>query len=516
MADEHITYRKNIEASKRIVSNTFILFARMFFLTVVNLYTVRVILWNLGDIDYGVFNSIAGVVFMSTFLSQTLALSIQRFYSYALGTDDRHQLQETFIASTHIVIAISVITIIILETIGVWFINTHLVISEDRLFAANWVFQFTLTTFVVTLIQIPYMAAVFAHEHMGVYAFISSLECILRLLVAILVGVGLYDNLIVYGFGLWVVALIVLLSYMIFAHCRYSECRIHKLRNREIYKELLSFSGWTLYGNFSGVTIIQGGTILLNMFFGPIANTAYSIANHAYNALNALSNSTVLAFRPAMIKSYANHNYSYLNGLFYANSKLMLYLLLCVSLPIIFEMKTILTWWLGYTFEEMVSFTQFYVIYLICLAISHPITTIIQATGKVKYYSIFVESLTILCIPIAWFLFRNGAASVSLFYVMIGTCVTAHIVRLIILKNYYSEFSFRYYFTKFIFPACICIIFSSTVTAALSNYIDGALARFFAVAFISPLATIACAYMISVTKSEKALLTNYVKRLINH
>ena len=505
---------ENLGKSGRIATNTLVLFVRMFLIIVINLYAVRVVLQNLGETDYGVFNTIAGVVLTSTFLSHTLALSVQRFYSYAIGKQEGAYLREIFSASLLIVILLSLLILILFESVGIWFVDTQLIIPADRLPAARWIFQFALFSFILTLLQIPFIAAVFAHEDMGFYALISTIDCILRLLVAWLIGLTAADHLILYGGGLLGIAFLVFLSYVFIACRRYTECRFKKVKQKEVYKELLSFSGWTMYGNISGMAMIQGSTILLNVFFGPLANAAFAIANQIYNALGSLSNTVVLAFRPAMIKSYAEQKFDYLDGLFYVHNKALLYLQIAVCLPLVCEMPTILHWWLGDFSQEMVVFSRLFVVYVVGLVMNNPISTIIQATGHVKYYSLTVESITILSLPVAWLFFRLGYPSFTLFVVMIVICILAHLVRLICLHHYYPSFSYRQYIFTLIVPATICVLLSLLAVIPLHRSISSDVLRFLSVVAVSTVVISLCAYFIGLNRDERSSVTRFVKHYI--
>lgn len=514
MNTEQVHSDGNLRKSGRIATNTLVLFARMFFIIIINLYAVRIVLRNLGEIDYGIFNTIAGVVLTSTFLSHTLALSVQRFYSYAIGKRDEAYLREIFSASLLIVILLSLLIVIVFESVGIWFVDTQLVIPAERLAAAKWIFQFALFAFILTLLQIPFTAAVFAHEDMGIYALISTIDCVLKLLVAWLIGLSASDHLVFYGVGLLGVAILVFLSYAFVACRRYSECRFQKVQQKKVFRELLSFSGWTMYGNLSGMAMIQGSTILLNVFFGPLANAAFAIANQIYNALGSLSNTIVLAFRPAMIKSYAERKFDYLDTLFYAHNKAILYLLIVVCLPLVYEMPTILHWWLVDYSREMVVFCRLFVIYIVGLVMNNPISTVIQATGHVKYYSLTVESITILSLPLAWLFFRLGYPSHMLFIVMIVVCFLAHVVRLICLHHYYPSFSYRQYLFTLMVPAVVCVFVSMAAVTVLHRSISGDVARFFAVSCVSTILIALCAYFIGLNREERLSLTQLVKQYI--
>lgn len=508
------TLNNNNKYSKRIATNTLVLFARMLIITCVNLYTVRWVLHGLGSEDYGIFNAVAGVVTASTCISSVLALSTQRFYSYSMGRGEQEKLKDIFSVSLNIVVVLAIILLILFELVGPWFVSTQLTIPESRLSAALWAFQFSLLSFVFTLIQIPFIGAVFANEDMGIYALVSTLDCFSKLLIAYLIGHTNSDDLVFYGASMMLEAFIVMLFYMIIGWRKYEECRYARVTDKRLYKQLGSFSGWSFYGALSGVGMTQGSVIILNIFFGPIVNAAFSIANQIYNAINSLSNSIVIAFRPAMVKSYSSLDYKYLEQLFFTGNKALLYLLVIIALPFILETHAVLTFWLGYCTKEMVLFSRLYVIYTICLAMHNPITTIIQATGNIKKYSIYVESLTILSLPICWASFKLGAPSYSIFIVMIGLCSVAHIIRLYMLRNCLHEFTFSKYFRQLICPSIIFITLACCITMISRTLVTDVLRQFFITCTVSSTCCLLLIYLIGVNKQERALINKLAKKLI--
>ena len=307
MDSRHQTELNN-NRSKRIASNTLVLFARMLIITCVNLYSVRWVLNGLGTIDYGIFNAVAGVVTASSCISSVLALSTQRFYSYAMGQGNHEQLKEIFTVSLQIVAILSVIIIIIFELLGPWFVSTQLTIPAERLGAASWVLQFSLFSFIFTLLQIPFIGAIFSNENMGIYAIASTLDCIVKLFIAYMIGKTNADNLIFYGAAMMSEAFLLMVFYMLVAYRKYPECKYQKVKDKTLYKQLFAFSGWTFYGTISSMGMTQGSIVLLNIFFGPIINAAFNIANQIYNAINTLANTINIAIRPSMIKTYSSHN----------------------------------------------------------------------------------------------------------------------------------------------------------------------------------------------------------------
>jgi O-antigen/teichoic acid export membrane protein len=507
------TYSK----SKRIASNTILLFVRMFILTIINLYAVRLVLRGLGEVDYGIYNAIGGVITISSIICSVLALAIQRFSSIAIGEHDEKKLNEIFSVSINITIISAFLILLVFETVGIWFVNTQMTIPANRMAAADWVFQFTLFTFICSIIQIPYTASIFSHEDMGIYAIVSTIECLGRLLIAFLLKLIIIDNLIFYGFGLLLVAVFVLIMYVVIGQYRYKECHYHKTKNITLYKQLLSFSGWSTFGSVANTAMIQGGTILINIFYGPLANVAFGIALQINNAFSALTNSMTFSFRPAMIKAYAEKNYNYVNQLFAISNKFILYVLLAVAIPIIAEMRTILNIWLGSVNDNTLLFSQFMIVYMICTAMHNPITIIIYASGHVKGYHLPVESITLMCLPLTWLLFRIGLPSYSIFYSMIGVCLIAHFVRLRCLHHYYDNFSILQYFTSLIIPAIAIITLGTMTTYFLHYNIENTIWRFIAVGTLSPLTIFLLAFFIGMNVQERQIFKGFIMSYIkNH
>lgn len=514
MAFCQTTVPSNNRHSKRIAVNTIVLFARMLIITCVNLYTVRWVLNGLGTTDYGIFNAVAGVVTASTCVSSVLAISTQRFYSFSMGKNEYGKLRAVFSVSLNIVFALAIIIFALLELVGPWFVSIQLTIPVDRLSAALWIFQFSLCSFVFSLIQIPFIGAMFANEDMSIYALVSTFDSIAKLLIAYAISYASADHLLFYGFALMVEALIVMLSYVIIGSNRYKECRYKKVTDRSLYKQLGSFSGWSFYGALSGVGMTQGSVIMLNVFFGPTINAAFSIANQLYNAINSLSNSIVIAFRPAMIKSYSGQDYQYLERLFFTGSKALLFLLILVAIPFVFETQTVFKFWLGHCTPEIILFSRLYLLYTICLAMHNPITTIIQATGNIKEYSLYVESLTILNLPICWLVFKCGAPSYSIFIVMITLCVLAHIVRLHMLKMCAPNFTLGKYFRQLVGPSISLVAITCLVTITCRQLAQQELSKFFITCAVSTLCLVTTIYFIGINKEERTLAKSIIRKIL--
>ena len=502
--------------SKRIASNSMLLFARMMAITAINLYAVRLLLRNLGQEDYGTFNAVAGVVLASTFITTTLAVSIQRFYSYTLGEGGGNQLSTIFSVSMNIILVLSLALLLIFETIGLWFVNNELSIPSERLVAANWVFHFSLITLWFGLLQLPFTAAIFAQEEMGIFAMISLIECLLRLGVVLLIGLTAIDGLVFYAIGLSIVAMIIFLLYAFIVRHRYPEYKFNRHVPKDTYKSLLYFSGWTMYSALAAVGMTQGITILLYMFFGPIATAAYTISQQVFHAFTALSNSIVIAFRPAMVKSFAEKDYTSLNKMFSSNNKFILYLLMMVAIPLILELRIIFDWWLGNVSEEAITYTRLTIIYILCFSMHNPVTTIIQSTGQLKYYSLYVDSIVILCLPATWIAFHLGASSEISIILMIVMCMIAHLVRLVILRRQYTSFSYAPYISEIILRGLFVAVCTFFVVYLVHHALHPGIVRLVTVFASSCITILLTVYFIGLSGKEQQTLCHFLMKRINN
>lgn len=500
--------------SGKIAKNTFLLWGRMLVLTAINLYALRVLINALGDDDYGLYNVVAGVVTIFSSVCTVFSISTQRFYSYESGRKNDSKLNEIFSKSLNLNAVISIGIILLLETVGLWYVSTQMEITDGRMEAAQWVYQFAIFSFACMLLQIPFMAAVMAHEDMGIYTIITTAECLLKLLVIFLIGIGGIDRMVFYGGGLFVVVLLTFLSYVLVASRRYKECRYHRQKDRSLYKELLLFSGWTFYGSVAGVTLIQGNTLLLNRFFKPFINAAFAVGVQIQNAFVQLCNSVVLAIRPAMIRSYAANDFEELNFLFSCCNKTLFFVVTVIGIPLIVEMPVIINVWLGSATPEKILFARLMIVYVMVMAMQNPITIIMQASGNIKLYHLLSDSILLMCLPITWVLFRCGMPAYVILVTMIAVCVLAHIARLYCLKRSYSYFSLKVYFLKFVVPFILFALITFMGAILLHKVTGNALFRFLLIVFESVFLLALLVYFFGVTTQEKAYVRTFISRIL--
>ena len=455
---------QSVHKTKRIFSNSLVLLCRMLLLTLINLLSVRVLLKGLGTEDYGIYNAVAGLVCTATFIVTVLADGMQRFYSISLAEKDKQKTQLLFSASIYIVLALALLLTLVFESFGTWFLNTFLTIPANRLPAGNIVFQLSFFSFIIQIIQIPFMATVFANEKMGWYALFSTFECLLRFTFALLIGCVAMDNMVFYATGYFITSLLVFSLYLSVVLKNHPECRLTKHIGKDTYKSMLSFSGWTALGATANMGLFQGSTLLLNIFFGPVLNVVFAIALQVYNAFTSLCNNIVTAFKPAMIKSYASGDYNYLQTLFMIGNKAIFALVALVAVPLCIEMPWVLSVWLDEVPQETPLFCRLMMLLVLCLSLNSPITIIVQATGKVKHYHLFVDSIMLMCVPVSLFVFLCGGRSHYIMFTMILLSVLAHITRLFYLKRIFPPISITHYVHRFLLRAAVVIGIAFIVT----------------------------------------------------
>lgn len=409
--------------NKRIAKNTLVLYFRMLFLMAVTLYTSRVVINALGFEDYGIYTAVGGFVAMFGVISNSLTAAISRFITYTIGSGNKERLNRVFTTSLMIQGLIAGIVLLLLETGGIWFLNYHMTIPGDRLLAANFVMQFSILTFVVQLISVPYNAAIIAHEHMSAYAFISILNAVGTLLVAWIVKISTsIDQLILYSLLLALVAVVIRLVYGWYCSHHFSECKFRFTYDKPLLKEILSFAGWNFFGASSAVLRDQGINVLLNIYCGPVVNAARGIAMQVSGAVQSFSGSFTGALSPQITKNFAAGDKQYTFNLCFKGARFSFYLLLLLSLPIFVEAEQVLKIWLGKIPPHTVNFVRLIIIYAMVEAISTTLITLMLATGNIKKYQIVVGGTQLLNFPVALVLLYFGAEPE---YTMVATILIA-------------------------------------------------------------------------------------------
>lgn len=501
--------------NKRIAKNTMLLYFRMLFMMVISLYTSRIVLNALGVNDYGIYNVVGGVVAMFAILSGSLSASISRFITFEIGKGNVDRLKEVFRTAINVQIILIVCIIFLMETIGLWFLNYKMVIPEDRLYAANWVFQFSIATFAINLWSIPYNATIIAHEKMSAFAYISIFDAIAKLSAAFLIMYSPLDKLILYAYLIMITGLFQRVLYSVYCKRNFEECCYKLSFNRNITKEMFGFAGWNFIGASSAVLRDQGGNLLINLFFGPSVNAARGVAMSVNSAvLNFVSN-FMTALNPQITKNYASGNYSYMFKLAFQGARLSYYILLILAMPIIFTSSYLLYLWLGIVPEYASIFVCLVLLFTLSECLASPLVTIMLATGKIRNYQIVVGGLQLLNLPISYVLLKLGFPVETIFIVAIGISIVCEIARLVMLKSMVG-LPVRQFMREVYFNVIIVTAVSSVLPLLLNRIliVDNFITFIFTV-LVTAAYTIIIIYIIGCSKQDKCFIKNCFYKVLS-
>ena len=407
----------------------------MMFIILVSLYTSRVILKTLGVEDYGIYNVVGGFVSMFGFLNTAMSATTQRYITYSLGTENTAQLNKVFsnCVMTHILIAL--IVLLFAESVGLWFLFNKMIIPESRMTAAFVVFQCSVVSTVVLILSVPYNADIIAHEKMSAFAYISIVEVTLKLLIVFLLKFSGIDKLIFYGILLLIVQCSIRLIYGSYCKRHFEETKFRIIWDFSLFKEMLSFAGWNLWGGVSNIMYTHGVNLLLNLFFGPTVNAARGIAIQVQNAISQFANSFQMAINPQITKSYAQRDYAYMHKLVFRSSKFTFILLFILSLPIFTETEAILKLWLGVVPNWTVVFLRLMLCIVIIDSVANPFMVSVAATGNVKLYQSIIGGTMLLIVPTSYIFLKLGCAPNIVFITHLFFAVLTFILRLFIVKR---------------------------------------------------------------------------------
>lgn len=421
--------QKTTVNNKRIIKNTIFLYLRMLLLMAISLYTVRVTLAALGVEDYGIYNVVGGVVSFFAFLKGSLATSSQRFFSIHLAKKETDLLNKQFCLNMNVFLLLSIILVILLETFGLWFLNSKLTIPENRLLAANVVYQMSIVSFVIQMISVPYNAMIVAYERMGAFAYISVVEGAMKLLSAYIIMVVPGDKLIIYGLLMLLFSFIITDSYYLYCIKKLPGSRYRWFWDSKQVKELFAFTGWHFLGTTAVSLKGQGINILLNMFFNPVVNAARAVAFQIEHALIQLSGNFFTAVKPQMYKVYANQEMDELYKLIFRSTVICAFLMSILSIPMIFSSEYVLNLWLKEVPDYAVIFTQLVLVNGIIDSTNGATIAPALATGKIKKYQIIISTIMFLNIPVSYIFLRMNFEPTITMYISIILSVVAMIVR---------------------------------------------------------------------------------------
>lgn len=498
-----------ISNNKRIAKNTLLLYFRMIFMMAVSLYTSRVVLDALGVEDFGIYNVVGGVITLFSFVNGAMSSSTQRYITFELGKGNTSQLQKVFQTSMNVHLLVALLILFLGETTGLWFFYEKMVIPPLRMVSAFWVYQFSIFTMMIMVVSVPYNAVIIAHERMSTFAYISVFEVLLKLGIVYLLYLTSSDKLIVYAALLCFMQLLIRVIYGYYCSCHFDETRYQWGWDSKLFREMLCFGGWNLWGGFAAVLFTQGVNILLNLFFGPAVNAARGIAVQVQGAVTQFSTNFQTAINPQITKSYAVGDYAYMHSLIFHSSKFTFLLLATISFPVLLETEMILQLWL----ETVPNYTAVFVRLMLCTtiidAMAGAFMVSAQATGAVRVYQSVVGGILLTIVPVSYIVLKMGAEPWSVFIVHLCVCILAFAVRLFILCRM-IHLSLSGYFTKVLLRCMGVLIIALPLPLILLYFLSDTFINSIMVCLSGLLAMLFSSYVIGLVSNERKFIKDKI------
>lgn len=485
------------------------LYIRMFITMGIALYTSRVVLNQLGIVDYGVFNVVGGIVSMMAFLNASMSLATQRYYAYDIGRQDNIQLRRTFSTSVNVHVIIALISILLAETVGLYVFWNYLDIPLPTRPAALLVYHLAIIQMALSIITVPFSSLTVAHEKMSAFAYISIFESLLKLCVAFLLILIPSDKLTLYACLLLISTAIITLTWIIYDFVSYQHCRYMLVWDRSIFRKLMSFTGWQTVGSLTWLLRTQGINVVLNYFFGPVLNAARGIAVQVNSCVMQFVSNFQMASNPQITKSYAVGDFSEMNKLIMRSSKISFLLMFILSLPLIIETEIVLRIWLKIIPEYGVVFVRLMLISTLFDLMSGTLVYGAFATGEIKRYQLSISSILIFEIILTVIAYRTGFPPQIVFYIEMFLYAVALSVRLYLL-NKMVGLSIRKFLTEVLIPELSVVVVSTIISLLIYYLIPKSDIASLGIIVISFLIASTIAFRLGLTINER----NWIKHII--
>lgn len=503
----------SVSNNKRIAKNTIFLYFRTFIIMLLSLYTSRVVLKTLGETDFGIYNLVGGIVALFTFMNSAMSSATQRYLNYELGHDNISETGRVFSMSLTVHFFISAVIFILGETLGRWFVMTSLNLPQERYDVAMWVYQFSLLSCCVNVFRIPYNACIIAYERMSFYAYISIIEALLRLGIVFLLILTTCDKLITYAALILAVITIINIIYMYYCHRHFVTSKYHFFWDKNLFGKLMSFSGWSMFGSFANAGVSQGITILFNLFYGVLLNSALGIAHQINVAINSFVSSFQTAFSPQIVKTYATDEKESFFDLVCRTSRLSYCLVFVIAPALIVCIRPVLNAWLTIVPEYTDVFAVAFIVFCMIDALSGPLWISVQATGNIRNYQIMMSVLIFLNLPIMYLMLLAGVSPEYVISIRVVINLITHFVRIIYLKKHLM-FPAMYYMKNVMGRVGIMTLISLPLCFALKSHID-TLIGMITVLCIVVFQNLLLSFFIGLSSRERRSIGAIVKRHIS-
>lgn len=499
------------ENNKRIARNTLFLYLRMILIMGVSLYTSRVILRALGEVDFGLYNVVGGIIVIFSFMTDSMASTASRYITVALGTGDEIELQKVTSTTRLIQIFLAGAILILAETLGLWLLLHKLVIPPERMTAAFWVYQCSVLTTVISILSSPYNALIIAHEQMKAFAYISLFEAVAKFLIAYSLLYMHSDKLVLYAVLLLVLQLLIRVCYLFYCRRHFPEAKARLFFEKRRFKEMFAYSGWTSLEFLAVAGYTQGLNVLLNIFFGPVVNAANAIAVQVQGAVNRFISSFQMALNPQITKSYASNNFDYMHKLVLYGSKYSIFLMLILGYPVFINVEYILALWLGNVPQHTVVFVRIMLIISLIGSLRNSLHPALHATGRIRKVQI-IETITLLMVvPVSYIILKIGVGRPEVvFWVFLAIKIMAYILYVHYILPM-IKLKIAAYFQSVIIPIGMIIIVLGVLYAICSPQME--IAYLVNSSLLGICVILVLIYTLGLKNEERKFLRNKIKSL---
>lgn len=492
----------NQSNNKRLAMNTIMLYFRMILLMLIGLYTSRVILQVLGVHDYGINSVIAGFLSMFGIITSSMSGAISRFITVELGKGNMQRLKQVFSTSISVQLFMGLLIVVLIETFGIWFVSTKMVIPEGREVAAQWCLHCaTITTF-ISLMNIPFNSAIVAHEKMSAFAYMTIVDAILKLAICYAIYVSPIDKLITYAILGVVVSIITTSIYWIYCLRKFEETSFSFKFDKCLFKEIWGFAGWNLFAQTAWILNTQGINMLMNLFFGVVVNAARGVATQVNGILNQFVGNFMMALNPQITKSYAAGDKETAFKLACRGSRFSFYIMFVLALPIMIESHQILELWLGTPPEQTDVFVIWTILSTLATLLGNTLVTLQMAHGNIKHYQLWITFFGCIPFPMTWILFKLGAPAIASYYIYVAVYWGLIYVRYHLVHGM-TGIPAKMYLGGVVARTHIVALISAIVPIAIYLMMPESIVRLLAVGFTSVISTCAVIYTLGLDQAEK-------------
>lgn len=496
-----------------LAKNTIFLSIRMIFVMFVSLYTSRVFLHSLGVDDFGINNVVCGFVAMFSFLNTSLSNGIQRFYNSEMSKSGDEGVKLVYNSALLIQGGIAILVILLLETIGIWYINNKMVIPVERLSTAMWIYQFSVISSVLVIMQTPYSAAVMAYEKMNYYAIVGIVDVMLKLGLALAIPYVSGDHLLFYGAMMLCISISSFMMYVGYAKVMFPSLKIKLELQHGLLKHMITFSGWNFFGTFACMVREQGLNMVLNLFFGPVVNAARGIAYQVSSALQGFVSNISVAAKPQMVSSFAEGNAERTLKLMYSMSKLSFFILYLMAVPVCLEIDYILHLWLGDVVpQHTANFVVLVILTNFMNNLNAPLSNVVYATGKMRNYEVTFSVINILIIPVAYVALEMGLPPEAAFFSYFVMTIIVQIGCLYVLRTI-IKISLTDYFYRLCCPLLIFSVVAIPLPYIVSYIMPVGFLRLLLVTMFTGIVAVGVFYWIGLDHKEKKMIKGVISRI---